>query len=201
VYRAKARAWIEWALEQPWSTGPVVDEDGHACAQGQSGNTWFLAGTAGGAVQRSCTIPHGKKLFFPLLDYWVAARAENVDTDEELQHYLDFVAGWFESQHAATCSLTLRIDGQDLLPDFETMDEELFAQELDPFPVELQADNFGTGPAGTRTTTTAGHWALLHPLPPGDYVLELGGAQCDDDDEVIFETSATYALHVQHHGE
>jgi len=205
AYEHHAEGWTRWALEQPWSTGPVVDLDGSECALGQSGKTWYLAGTPGEptVVERECTIPHGKKLFFPLINRWVAPPPEFIipgDPENDLAAWVAFVTEYFAGHRAATCELTLRIDGQDLLPDFETMDEELYVQILEPFDIEMGDDNFATpfgGTAGPRTTWVDGHWALLRPLPPGDYTLELGGRQCDENGETTFETLATYTLHIE----
>ncbi|MBC8067135.1 MAG: hypothetical protein IAG13_02285 [Deltaproteobacteria bacterium] len=199
VYRAKLEQWTDWALRLPWSTGPILDGDGSACAMEQSGRTWWLAGTTGGAAVRECTIPAGKQLFFPLINYWVSPRPEQVDTEEEMAAFLAFVETYFPARRAATCALTLRIDGHDVLPDLETMDAELFAEVREPFDVVLGADNFLADPttAGAHHTVSAGHWALLRPLPPGDHVLEFGGARCSAEGAVVFETSATYMLHVE----
>ena len=80
------------------------------------------------------------------------------------------------------------------------MDEELYVQVLDPFEIEMGDDNFATpfgGVAGPRITWVDGHWAFLRPLPPGDYTLEFGGRQCDENGETTFETLATYTLHIE----
>lgn len=203
LYENGAVGWTKWALEQDWSTGPILDPDGSACALGQSGKTWYLAGTSGGDVTRECTIPHGKKIFFPLINRWVAPRPTSIidgDPENDLQAWIDFVTEYFADNRASTCSLTLRIEGEDLLPDFETMDDQLYVEILDPFAIFMTDDNFATpfgGVAGERTTWVDGHWALLEPLPPGDYTLEFGGSTCDENDEVDFETLVTYTLHIE----
>lgn len=203
LYEKGVEGWTKWALEQDWSTGPVQDPDGSACASGQSGKTWYLAGTTGGPVARECTIPHGKKLFFPLINNWVAPPPSQIidgDPENDLQAWIDFVTGYFADSRAATCSLTLRLEGEDLLPDLETMDEELYVEILDPFTIVMTDDNFSTpfgGEGGERTTWADGHWALLEPLPPGDYTLEFGGSACNADGGVDFATLATYTLHIE----
>ncbi|HWB77199.1 MAG TPA: hypothetical protein VG755_19670 [Nannocystaceae bacterium] len=202
-YEKSARNWTKWALQQDWSTGPILDTDGSACALGQKGRTWFLAGTTGGPVERECTIPHGKKIFFPLVNRWVAPRPTSIiegDPENDLAAWVAFVTEYFAGNRASTCSLTLRLEGHDLLPDLETMDEELYVEILDPFAIIMTDDNFSTpfgGLPGERTTWVDGHWALLEPLPPGDYTLEFGGSTCDENDEVDFETLATYTLHIE----
>jgi hypothetical protein len=41
------------------------------CSTGQSGPSWFLAGTfSGGTITRTCTIPAGKALVFPVANAW-----------------------------------------------------------------------------------------------------------------------------------
>lgn len=198
LYAKKAKAWTRWALEQPWSTGPIVDPDGSACESEQQGGTWFLAGTGGGPAVRECTIPAGKRIFFPLVNYWLSPPAD-VYAEYPEQEWIDFALELSTEQRATTCGLTLRIDGQDLLPDLEAMDEELWVEIHDPFTVELGEDSWATqfgGVAGPRETFVHGHWALLEPLPPGDYTLELGGELCNDDGG--FSTSVTYTLHIEH---
>jgi hypothetical protein len=64
--------WWQWALSLPVNKNPFFDETGCTNgAQGQSGPVWFLTGvinTSGTAV-RDCTVPAGKTLFFPILNY------------------------------------------------------------------------------------------------------------------------------------
>lgn len=198
LYEERTEGWVRWALEQAWSTGPVLDPDGSACANGQSGNTWFLAGTSGGSVERECTIPAGKKLFFPLINRWYALQHLYITDEKPIEYWTGRANLFFDTGRANTCELTLRIDGQDLLPDFEALDEELYVRVDEPFEIEVLDDNFASSfglPAGPRTTWADGHYALLSPLPPGDYTLELGGRICDAG-ATTFETLATYTLHI-----
>ena len=61
--------WWRWAYSFPVDQFPPLQSGELDCALGQSGSVWFLAGTVGqGPVTRSCTIPTGKALFFPI-DY------------------------------------------------------------------------------------------------------------------------------------
>ena len=76
-YQEWAAAWWQWALTQPLATNPVVDGDGRNCAAGQSGRVWFLAGTfdSGPKVERSCEVPAGTALFFPVVNNFYCAIA------------------------------------------------------------------------------------------------------------------------------
>jgi hypothetical protein len=203
AYEDLTQEWLEWAMALPWSAGPVTDPTGDRCDLGQSNqprSTWFLAGTTGGSVTRDCDVPVTRSLFFPLINLWSTPRPDLVDTPAKLQSFIDFFTWYFPYTRDNTCHLTLRLDGEDLLPDQSTLDEELWVQILDPFPVVLDADNYTGGAGGPRPAAlVAGHYALLGPLKPGDHTLELGGARCDPDtQEVYFETSAVYHLHVPH---
>jgi hypothetical protein len=200
IYQHESKRWIRWALGLPWSTGPVTDETGASCTQGQVGPVWFLAGTGGGSVTRSCTIPKNKVLFFPLHNRWANPRAEFVDEPAELAEYQLFLDEYFPALRTSTCQLKLLLDGVPLLPTLEALDG-LWTENRHPFSVTLQDDNYaadfgftaGVYPAATQ----AGHYALLLPLSPGAHTLEFGGATCFEDGTIEFEVSATYNLTVR----
>src|SRR2546426_9180027 len=47
------------------------------CPVEPSGQMWFLAGTTGGPATRSCTVPAGKNIMFPLFNVeWSVAEAQ-----------------------------------------------------------------------------------------------------------------------------
>ncbi|MEZ4298818.1 MAG: hypothetical protein R3B70_27960 [Polyangiaceae bacterium] len=87
------------------------------------------------------------------------------------------------------------------LVSFEDLSEDYFVDMQDPFEVYLNpADNFmsaGGIAGGTMPAVMSGHFAAIDPLSPGDHVLELGGKVCQNKHTVIFQTSATYLLHVE----
>jgi hypothetical protein len=196
-----AREWVRWALEQPYTTGPVSDPTGEQCGMGQDGPVWFLAGTYGGAVTRECTIPAGKELFFPLLNRWCTYPTEFFPTKESIDAVEADVLAWYEDSRQHTCTLTLRVDGQDVFAGgFDEMFEELYVLVPNQFEVELNTEDHYMTPygvaGGAMPATGDGHYARLKALSPGDHVLELGGSACDGD-ALWFETSAVYHLHVE----
>jgi hypothetical protein len=70
-------SWWHWALSIPTAHNPIRDTTGADCAQKQDGPVWFLAGIGfGGAttVNRSCTVPASKRIFFPI------ANSVNIDS-------------------------------------------------------------------------------------------------------------------------
>lgn len=66
--------WWQWVLSIPPNSNPVLDglqntpPHGNHCAQGQSDPVWLLPGTFGGTAVRTCTVPLGRSLFFPIFN-------------------------------------------------------------------------------------------------------------------------------------
>lgn len=62
--------WWIWALSSPEGSSPIDDLTGKNCAVNQAGPVWFLAGTYenGTPVRRTCTVPAGKTVLFPLIN-------------------------------------------------------------------------------------------------------------------------------------
>jgi hypothetical protein len=61
--------WWQWVLSIPVFENPLLDQTGEKCVVGQRGPVWFLAGNfGGGETTRSCSVPEGKRLFFPIVN-------------------------------------------------------------------------------------------------------------------------------------
>jgi hypothetical protein len=187
--------WVRWAMALPYYDGPISDQTGEDCAQGQDGPVWYLAGTFGGPVERECDIPAGKQLVFPLINQWCVFPPEYYPDQASIDADLPAIEAWYDDQHVHTCGLTLRIDGQDVMPDFETLTEETYIKVSEPFDIDLNeahwAPEYFAG--GVLPTTGHGNYVRLQPLPPGDHVIEFGGELCAP---YSFSTSAKYVLHV-----
>jgi hypothetical protein len=71
--------WWQWVFSLPVTTPahPLLATGAVDCSYAQQGQVWFLAGTVeeGNAV-RSCTIPTGTRLFFPVFNAWADNVAE-----------------------------------------------------------------------------------------------------------------------------
>lgn len=69
-YSELSAAWWKWALAQKTSENPLLDVTGENCGVGQSDQVWFLAGSfvGMGPIDRTCTVPAGRRLFFPVLN-------------------------------------------------------------------------------------------------------------------------------------
>jgi hypothetical protein len=62
TYSEWSAAAFQWLMSLPFTHHPLFDTAD--CSAGQSGHVWFIDGSlAGGAVDRSCTVPAGTALF------------------------------------------------------------------------------------------------------------------------------------------
>ena len=73
TYSEWSAAWWQWTFSIPVANHPLFDKGD--CSIGQSGPVWFLGGKfcqtgqiCSGSATRSCSIPAGKALFFPILN-------------------------------------------------------------------------------------------------------------------------------------
>jgi hypothetical protein len=65
-----AARWLRWVASVPSGKNPLSDPTGERAGVNQPGDVWFLAGNFGGPVNRSCTVPAGLPLFFPVFNIW-----------------------------------------------------------------------------------------------------------------------------------
>jgi hypothetical protein len=69
LFQKLSAEWWQWALSIPTSQNPQLDSTGEDCMIGQQGSIWFLAGVfGGGEATRTCSVPEGKELFFPVVN-------------------------------------------------------------------------------------------------------------------------------------
>lgn len=128
--------WWTWAGTQPIPVNPVLDTTGEFCAQGQSGSVWFLAGTfvMPSQVTRTCTIPVGKALFFPVYNLaWIT-----FPTDPGVCE-----ANGYPSLEACALDSLKQIMDSDLTTIVAEGGAQVF---VDGKPVDLQITDSGTSP-------------------------------------------------------
>lgn len=186
--------WWRWAYSFPLAEFPPLQSGDVDCGLGQSGSVWFLAGTAGqGPVTRSCTIPAGKALFFPIIgyinDYPCPDPNFQPPPGETLEQFLTEGA-------AAVINLVTQlevvVDGRFLNNLFSyRATSRLFSFTANPSLVTFDSCVTGTSQYGV----TDGYWILLRPLSPGQHtiffraVIDFGGGN-------TFEQQVTYNLTV-----
>ena len=150
-----SQRWWQWAFSFERSRSPVADRTGQLCASRQSGNVWFLAGTYGTArVIRTCHVPQGKTLFFPLINY-VVFRPEG--GDEPCDSLKEDAAEMTD----APAALVLDVDGRRA--------------------GDLRVHRFATPrcfslvPGEPADAAANGYYVALPPLPRGTHVINFGG--------------------------
>jgi len=151
--------WWQWTYTMPKELSPVRDLTGEFCNVEQKGNVWFLAGGYGSStIKRSCVIPEGKYIFFPVINmvYWPryedslscknAKKSAALNNDEllSIEINLDSISAWNPANTRISSSECFDLLG-------------LIPRELDPPKVYPAA--------------TDGYWVMLKPLPKGAHTL------------------------------
>ncbi|MBC2902808.1 signal protein [Streptomyces cupreus] len=149
--------WWTWATSEPEATNPVADTDGGACAVNQPDDVWFLAGSFGTKEKRSCPVPAGVPVAFPLV---------NMIASE--QDCADFMS---------TAKGSAVLDG-------EAVEADRYAGET--ITVTSAEGNPVTAEAGTFTATGCGLWVQLPALSPGAHTLKIRGSSGDFSTEVDY---------------
>ncbi len=176
-----AAAWWTWTFHLPRTDHPIA---GGPCAAGQTGDVFFVAGNFGGTETRTCTVPAGKALFFPILNSlcWPGPEKKGCDTYLTTADLTACAARIFDEGPARTMAVTL--DGAPLT-DLEAYRASTgrFSWPPPPFPASewvapllgrIEANACGI-PEGDRFGVSDGFWLMLRPLPPGAHVLRIAG--------------------------
>lgn len=170
-----SRDWWQWAGSFSRSESPIADTDGSLCGNGQSGPVWFLAGTYGTSrTERTCSIPSGKYIFFPLINYVVMPRS-----------------------NTATCE-SVRATAHRITDNPAVLLTDIDGVQLDNPEAHRQATNecFNMGARAVPEkdiypSAANGYYVMLRPLDAGMYELNFGGILPS------MSQAVTYTLHVQ----
>lgn len=159
-----SRAWWEWAGSFDGADSPVADRTGTKCGLKQHGPVWFLAGTYGTQrAIRTCKVPHGKYLFFPLINYVVMPTTQTASCGAEC---CPFFAQTAKSITDRPSNLVLELDGRRIhdLAQYREATAECFDMGA------LAEPKYRVFPSAAN-----GYYVMLHPLSPGKHVLNFGG--------------------------
>jgi hypothetical protein len=173
LYAELQQDWWNWAASIKAQHHPFGDETGEDCDRGQQGDVWFLAGVFGefvddttqfGSADRTCFVPEGKAIFFPVLNTIFTNIGEDPPfADADLEDAVAFFNG-------AAQDLKVTLDGKDV-----AMVKQRFESESGAFNLNYTANGiFGRKP-GTTRAADAGYYILLEPPTPGEHVLEFEG--------------------------
>jgi len=185
-------AWWNWAISIPYSSNPIFDPDGSSCGVGQSGPVWFLAGSPGGTVTRTCSVPAGKGIFFPIVDFLVDypcppefgfEPAPGQSLEDFLTEYGAFILGYVD--HMAVDVDGVAIGGLSTYRGTSRM----FTFTGDP-SLTSTYDPCITGTP--QPGVSDGYWIMLAPLPSGEHTVHFSATLTG----LGFGLDVTYALHV-----
>src|ERR1700730_14138824 len=188
----------QWALSIPTSVNPQLetqDTKPEKCMVGQRGSIWFLAGVfGGGTATRTCSVPEGKALFFPVINSInfntpnVCGQGPgNLSVSEMRDASAAFING--------ATNLSVAVDGIAI--------KNLRRVQSDVFDVALPADNvfdkpcihdrLGDVPGGIYSTAVDdGLYVLLDPLDIGHHTLHFHA----ENPSQVFMEDVTYNIKV-----
>jgi hypothetical protein len=169
-----SRAWWEWAGSFAEYESPIADKKGTRCQLKQSGPVWFLAGTYGTQrTIRTCTVPAGKHLFFPLINYVVMPQYRGSMTCE-------YAKAMALNMTEDVSSLVLELDGKQM----KNLNAHRQATK-DCFDLAALAGG------GVAPSAANGYYVMLRPLSRGTHTLNFGGILPD------MSQAVTYTLYVE----
>ena len=165
--------WWQWALSIPTSDNPQLDTTGENCMVGQRGSVWFLAGNSGGgSTTRACTVPEGKRLFFPVINNInfdtpnvCGQGPQKIPSEEWRALSAAFIDG--------ATNLSVNVDGKAIknLRRVQSQVFEVALPEENVFDVPCAA--LGGVPAGIYSPAVDdGFYVRLNPLTRGEHTLE-----------------------------
>lgn len=156
--------WWVWASSASVEEHPLLEGD---CSWGQSGPVWFLGGTfTGEPTTRTCTIPPGKAIFFPIVTttYWYP---EDAQTEAELRAIVNEI---IDGAEYVSCT----IDG------VPVQDIGAFRADSPAYVMPVPEDGitcqwWGYEPGDRDPAVADGIYIMLAPLPRGEHTIEFHG--------------------------
>ena len=179
---------------------PITDPTGKHCDRGNMEDVWFLFGSlAPATIERSCEIPVGTALFFPVVTVFYGAFLN----DPPEQRTEEFIRGQVDCVEDAASRLVCSLNSmapQCKVSISSSRTRDLFTTCSCPkitFSVtEAQIPELLLSPSAD-----AGFYLFLRPLPPGDYDLhwEASTDECfnPDGSPLPVEQNVTYHLTIK----
>jgi hypothetical protein len=186
TYGDWSEEWWKWALSIPADRNPLLDTTGDFCAERQSGNVWFLAGTLGETgVVRNCEVPFGKALFFPIINSEASIKEKIYGSNEE------------ELRASVKSDIDKVTFTEVTVDDTSLTHLNNYRVGSDLFVFWLPKNNILglTVPPHSSKAVTDGYWIMLKPLSAGQHVIHIHG-KAKMSETFTFETEVTYNLNV-----
>ena len=184
-YAEWSAAWWQWALSLPADQSPMFDETGCANgANGQSGPVWFLTGVinVSGTAVRTCTVPPGKAIFFPVLN----SECSTIEAPPWYGSNEAELCGCATTWQNATAGLACEIDGVPV----ENLDQ--YRVQSPMFEFTVPDNNILGVPAGSGNSVSDGVFLMVPPMSVGEHTIHFKGTLTTWD----FTLDITYYLTV-----
>ena len=179
--------WWQWALSIPTDKNPAKDNTGIDCAIAQNGPVWFLAGTFGGSADRTCDVPPGKAIMFPIYNAECSyAEYPQYKTESELRNCA-------KDQVDKVTSLDASVDGMKV-----NNLKQKYRVQSQLFDLMFPNNNVYGVSAGPSKAVSDGYWVILQPLSPGKHEISFSGSAIDftSTAPMNFATAVKYHLKV-----
>ncbi len=188
TYSEWSARWWQWVYSLPTSTNgvdthPFLVEGAVDCSYGQSGKVWYLVGKFGfldpntgqliAKANRSCSVPTGTALFFPILN----AEADDIGPDgQPLGFSVEALRAWAKDNMDATTYMYAEIDGRVIAnPARYRVQSPIFTLTL-PENNLYQFFGYDQVHAGTYSPAVAdGVFLMLAPLSVGKHTIVVRG--------------------------
>lgn len=168
TYGEWSARWWQWAVSLPTTAHPLFDNA--PCSKGQLGKVWFLGGSfTGTPADRTCNVPAGKALFFPIID----ADCSDVEappffgaTPEARRICAINFNNAVLAAAGGISSLSAEVDGVSI------QDLAMYRVASPDVPFVAPADNVLIGPSPASGFLSAdGFYLLLAPLSVGEHTI------------------------------
>jgi hypothetical protein len=185
--------WWKLVVGLPFDESPVP-ADSSGCYPDQHGPVHFLFGNFGGTSERTCTVPAGKRIFFPFLnafnDFPCPDPAFAPAEGQSLEDFL--TAGIDPIFSNLVTSLVADLDGVPI----SNLRSYRATSRIEEFEADISNQVIDPCVTGDIQHGVAdGYWLMLKPLSPGEHTLHFGGAM--DFFGTPFSLDVTYHLTVR----
>ncbi len=180
----------------------MTDETGASCGLRQTGGVWFLAGSFVDSVKhdRTCRIPQGKYIFFPIFN--------TLSFAPELSEQGDVCNKYASKVDRIRCDVNndMVASGTDRDPNSRQPGPVILEATIDAYRNQSPPGGFKffvrdgsiltealfSLPPGPRFPAVAdGYWIMLPPLPLGDHLIHIFAG--NEDEEVV---DVTWSVHI-----
>jgi hypothetical protein len=180
-YGEWSAVWWQYALSKSVNdpNNPLLSQTGERCTVDQPGSSpvFFLVGaSSSGVVTRDeCTVPAGKVLFFPLVNFIdIHVPGDGLDTPELLRQDLLSFIGPVTDLHASVDGVAVNSLNARNTPFRACAGGDPACASA--FSVTLPGNNLFGIRAGVYAPAVAdGYYLMVGPLPPGPHTINFGG--------------------------